>query len=98
MLDAICCGGDARLLWTARRGAACRQFNSIPAGKDQHRPQPCYLCAAQQPGTNYCLKISDTKSSAVLSMTFAFNQLQTRLSEKHVRGQLKDIVTRKKYL
>lgn len=55
VLDAIRCCGDARLLWKARRGVACCQFDPVPAGKDQHRPQPCYLCAAQQAGTNVSL-------------------------------------------
>lgn len=52
VLDAIRCRCIARLLRPARRGAACRQFDPLPAREDQHRPQPRCLYASQQPGNN----------------------------------------------
>ena len=63
VLDAIWRCGNARLIWAAGRGVACRHFNTIPAGKDQHRYQPGYICAAQQPGNNTFLLTSLTLSS-----------------------------------
>lgn len=58
VLDAVRGRGDAGILWAARSGAACRQFNPLPAGEDQHCPQPGYLCPTQPPGNSQSLKIS----------------------------------------
>lgn len=50
VLAAIRSRGDACILWTARSCTTCHHFDPLPASKDEHCPQPCYLCALQPPG------------------------------------------------